>query len=482
MTGKPLIARAAIVLLAGVLLIFRTEPAAAETGSPASAPSAGVPSTGPATQASRPLRPVVEVEEEVYSYKDADNGANPMWCFGNTCIVRTGDTVFASGIRTLPDYVPLNNVRWMLYQNAASKWKQVADGGDSHEREPCPIVCFDDGRIFLSSNPNSCKPDQKDGSAKPVVLQLSAEHPTSKPKFSAPKWNKELAFHAHTYRSFAADGPRHELVMFYSIAYDKTYWSFCDSKGQWSAQGELDFPWGKEYDEPQPVRVCYPTVQLKNRALYYSGVSDIEEPNKAWRDFKKKLTGDEWDYDFRRLFYTWSDDITTGKFHPWVEIASRDKTCGWLFPCDLWVGPDKKVHILWTERAIDTRLREKFFPDAKQSVALNYAVIQEGKVILRKAIHQWEEGQKGGQLGRGRFHVTPDGRLLVLYYVEGVSENRLIEIHSDGTFGVPVTVPLKHPLQRFFTAGVRGGSAPSMTIDILGESGNTQRYCRIRLQ
>jgi hypothetical protein len=126
--------------------------------------------------------------------------------------------------------------------------------------------------------------------------------------------------------------------------------------------------------------MCYPTVQLKDRAVYYCGVSDVVEPYQAWCDYKKQLIGQEWDYDIRRLFFTWSDDITTGKLHPWVEIASRDKTCGWLFPCDLWVAPDKAVHLLWTERAVDTRLREKLFPAARQSEAMNYAVVREGKV------------------------------------------------------------------------------------------------------
>ena len=31
-----------------------------------------------------PLRPVVEVEEAVYRYQPADNGAGPLWCRGST--------------------------------------------------------------------------------------------------------------------------------------------------------------------------------------------------------------------------------------------------------------------------------------------------------------------------------------------------------------------------------------------------------------
>ena len=77
------------------------------------------------------------------------------------------------------------------------------------------------------------------------------------------------------------------------------------------------------------------TWRLRGRQVHFCGVSDIEEPYAKWRDYKLKLTGQKWDYDFRRLFYTWTDDITTGKFQPWVEIASRDKTCGWIDPGDL---------------------------------------------------------------------------------------------------------------------------------------------------
>lgn len=435
------------------------------------------------------LKPAVEIEQEVYAYKPADNGAGPMWCFGNTCIVRVGQKVFASGIRTLPERIPLNNVSWMLFEGSDSGWKQIEYAHDMREREPCPLACFPDGRLFLSVNPNSCGVKEKDGQAQPQVLEFQV---TGKPeafRTSIPKWNSEIRFHAHTYRSFVVDGDRQEMALFYSTAYDKTYWTFCDSNGQWNAQGELEFPWGAEYDKPQPVRLCYPVVQLKNRAVHFCGVSDIVEPYKKWRDYKKQVTGREWDYDFRRLFYTWSDDISTGKFNKWIEIASRDRTCGWISPCDMWVGPDDLVHILWTERALDERIRKQFFPDEKQSISLNYAVIRDGQVVTRKPILHWQEGQKVGEVpGRGRFHVMPGGRLLVFFQVHGnnadgksICEDRLVEILSDGTFGQAVVVPLKRPMEGFFTASVRGGSKPSAFLDVLGEIDNTIRYARIRI-
>jgi hypothetical protein len=230
---------------------------------------------------------------------------------------------------------------------------------------------------------------------------------------------------------------------------------------------------------------------LKNRAVYFCGVSDIIEPKKEWRKFKKEITGKEWDYDFRRLFFTWNEDITTGKFHPWIEIASREETCGWIFPSDLWVAPDGSVHILWTERAIDERLREKFFPDAKQSHALNYAVIRDGKIELRRTIAIAEEG--GSQLipGPARFHITPVNRLFVVYFIKGnnssgqtIAENRLVEMTAGGIPGTPVVLPLKQPFSSFFTATVRAGSKQSEILDMLGVAEgvkNTISYARVRL-
>src|SRR5690349_15546897 len=49
------------------------------------------------------LAPVVEIEEDVYTYSNADNGAGPMWCSGSTCLVRSGEHLFASGLETVPD-------------------------------------------------------------------------------------------------------------------------------------------------------------------------------------------------------------------------------------------------------------------------------------------------------------------------------------------------------------------------------------------
>jgi hypothetical protein len=290
----------------------------------------------------------------------------------------------------------------------------------------------------------------------------------------------------------AADGAAGELLLLQNIEYTHAEWVFRDAAGQWAAQGQLVWPWGAAYDHPQPIRICYPTVMLRQRAVHFCGVSDIVEPYEAWRAYKRELTGRDWDFDFRRLFYTWTDDVTSQKFQPWVEIASRDKTCGWVMPCDLWQADDGRVHLLWTELAIDARLRAKFFPEARQSYALNYAVLERGAKIAQQTLVLAEEGGANEIVGAGaaRFHVAPHERLLVVCYVSGtdaagqpVSENRILEL-SDGALVASHRVALAPPMTSFFTATVRGGSPPSPLLDLLGMRAGSEHaisYVRVRL-
>jgi hypothetical protein len=359
-------------------------------------------------------------------------------------------------------------------------------------REPAPLAVLPGGRVVLSVNPTlGAGPEPKGGPARPDVLEFAAGDPRAPPRSLEPQWDGAPRFTEHSYRSLAADGTTGELVLLQNIGYAHAEWTYRDRTGRWSAQGKLAWPWGAEYDRPQPVRICYPTVALRDRAVFFCGVSDIVEPYHAWREFKRGLTGREWDYDFRRLFFTWTPDITQKPLAAWVEIASRDKTCGWIMPGDLWLAPNGEVHLLWSERAIDERLRAKFFPEAKQSHALNYAVVRAGAVVLRRTLVESTEDRPGVTGSGGRFQVTPDHRLFVVFYAVGteggrrVSENRLQEIRADGKLGPAVRVPLAKPFRTFFTATVRAGSPPSEVIDLLGQQAGTSNaisYARVRLR
>jgi hypothetical protein len=437
------------------------------------------------------LGPVVEAEEDVYQYESADNGAGPLWCSGSTCLVRSGGQVWASGLETLKELKPLNNCRWTLFRRDDNGWRLERADASGRTREPCPLVAFSDGRVFLSANPTLTASNTYAGPAQPEILQFSAADPKAEPKQLLPVWNGTPHFSEHSYRSFAADGPGHELILFQNIDYTHAEWAFRDANDNWAAQGKLRWPDGAEYPKPEPIRVCYPDVALSHRAVYFCGVSDIVEPYPDWRAYKKELTGKEWDYDFRRLFFTWTPDITRRPFAKWIEIASRDKTCGWISPGDLWVAPDGAAHLVWTERALDERLRAKFFPDAKQSHSLNYAVVRDGQVVLRRTLLGAEEGKPGEIASAPRFQVTRQDRLVLAFYVQGtdsagksVSENRLMEILHEGETGPPVRIPFKKPFTSYFTATVRGGSPPSDTLEMFGQRAGaplTMSYGRVKL-
>jgi hypothetical protein len=434
------------------------------------------------------LLPAVEVEDAVYTFEPANNGSGPLWGNASSCIVRLGQEVFASGLETLKDVQPLNNVRWLLFQRGAKGWELRQADPKGRTREPCPLGCFPDGRLLLSVNPTLTDLDARNGAAEPQILEFRAARPKARYKTLLPAWEGTPPFTEHSYRSFAVDGPNREFILLQNIGYDHAEWSFYDRAGAWSAQGKLTWPWGAEYEKPEPVRLCYPALALRDRAVYFLGVSDIIEPNSAWREAKKAITGQNWDYDFRRLFFAWCPDITTGKFSDWIEVASREKTCGWIMPCDVWVAPDGAVHLLWRERALDERLREKFFPTEKQSHTLEYAVVRDGKVSARQTLVRSAEDAPGEVVGAARFHVVPDQRLFVFYYANGIDAtgkpfagNRVMEILADGKHGEAVAVPLEYPFTNFITASWRGGSAPSALLDVLGTTNDRPGMCYARI-
>lgn len=427
----------------------------------------------------------VEAEEIVYAFEFADNGSDPLWCHGNTCIVRYGDKVFASGQETLADQMPTLNTRWTMFERSSNGWKLLLKDEEDRSREPSPLAILGNGKLLLSVNPTLTAPKVERGPAEPRVLQFDADDVLAGTEVLIPEWDGNPEFTEHSYRSFVVDAGGNEAILFQNIGYDLVEWTFRDGEGNWSSKGKLHWPWEETYDEPQPVRICYPAVQLKDREVHFLGVSDIVEPNLTWKDYKYELTGRKWDYDFRRLFYTWSKDIGTGEFQEWVEIASREETGGHIFACDLWRDLDGLVHILWIERALDERLREKFFPDAEQSYALHYAILQDGKVIYRSPIMLSKENE-AIRPGRGRFQVSPDNRLFVFYYVHAAEgdfqENRVVEIYPDRSLSEPVSVNLERPFSTFFTASVRGGSEPSDIIDVLGKDDkNEMRYAKVRI-
>lgn len=435
--------------------------------------------------------PVVEVEDEVYAYANPGNGAGPMWCFGSSCLVRVGERVFVSCSETIEGAKPLNNVCWSLRVREGDGWRLVHRDEIGRTREPSPLALLGDDLLLLSANPTLTPPDTYNGAAEPCLFAFDLDDLRTAPERVLPTWEGTPAFTEHSYRTFASDGPNREALLLQNIGYEHAEWSFLDRTGQWSRAGRIVWPWGAEYAQPEAIRLCYPTVALRDRALHFAGVSDIIEPNPQWRAAKREITGQEWDYDFRRLFYASTPDIGRQPFSEWLEIASREATCGWISPCDLRLDERGRAWVLWLERALDERLRERFYPAEKQRHALECAIVEGGRIVARQTLLQWREGEGGIVPGRGRFHETPDGGVHVVCWASGedaegrpFAGNRLLTLGGEAAVLSDVPIPLAHPMGSFFTATPRAGCAPSWTLDMLGEAGDcpgTLRYARVRL-
>ena len=160
---------------------------------------------------------------------------------------------------------------------------------------------------------------------------------------------------------------------------------------------------------------------------------------------------------------------------------------------DLHVGPDGRVHLLWTQQTTDPRIRDRFLPGVKNVFKMQHCILHDGEVVARDTLVSG--GEEGGDEvpACARFQPTPDGRLLVFYYAEDRSGDRstespgplmpgphelcagaaqgrnlVMEVFPDGRHSAAVPVCLEHPMRRFLTATPRAGSSCSGTIDVIG--------------
>ncbi len=429
----------------------------------------------------------VEAEEAVYTYAPAGNGAGPMWCYGSTCVMRVGGDVYVSGLETIPGARILNNCRWVLWKRGATGWTSIAADETGRTREPCPVAAPRPGRLALSVNPTLTPVGTYNGPSKPQVFDFDLTGPVIASTPSDPVWSGKPAFTEHSYRGLAADGATGDLLLMNVEGHEAQWWSLRDRAGRWIASGKLEFPMGVEYEKPEPIRLCYPVLALQGRAAHFMGVSDIIEPVRAWREFKRQLTGNEWDYEFRRLFYAWTPDLGKQGFSVPVEVAGREATCGQITNLDMWIDAKGRAHLLWLERSVwHAAMRDRFFPGTPLTTSLEYAVVDRGKVVLRSTLARGGEEASSEVPGYGRFHALPGGRLTVVAYIGGsVAENRILALDGSGKVTAALRVPFAKPFTNFMTATERAGGKPSDVIDIIGDVGGalpTMRYGRIRVK
>lgn len=426
------------------------------------------------------VEPKVEVEEIVTRYAPADNGAGPMWCYGSTVIGRIGNHVFLSVIETGKDVPPLCNTRWQLWVRPDSgPWKLVQQEQDYRQREPCPIGVDPGGKIFLSVNPSTQPVGTKYGPCKPMVLVFDAIDPASPYESQEPVWAPGTRFTDHSYRGFSADGKTGELLLLniHSESGDQ-FVSYRNRQGQWQAKGSIHFP----------IRSCYPQVLLKDKAAYVLAIGDIVEPNEDWKKLKFEKTKSQWDYVFRRLFYTWTPDIETVPFAEPIEIDTVEQTAGHITNLDLAVDESGTVQVLYLRQPHHYDfIRDKYFPGEPMTVMLELLIVRNGKVVGKRTTAE-RTGSEGLRPSYGRFHTDSKGKqwIVAAGWIRKVGKetfgNFLMDCDEQENATIQPIV-LTHPFGSFFTATTRGGTQPSDTIDLFGiaDDNPNLRYARIKL-
>jgi hypothetical protein len=424
----------------------------------------------------------VEVEELVTRYTPANNGAGPMWCYGSTVIVRQDGDVFLSVIETGKDVPPLCNTRWQMWHRSSDGWKLEQAEKEYRQREPCPLAVFQDGPVFMSVNPSTEPAGTTYGPCRPLVLEFNPANPAGPAKIQTPAWADGTYFTDHSYRGFAADGVKGELLLLnINAKTSEQFVSYRDSSGQWHQKGTITFP----------IRACYPQAALHNGAAHVMAIGDIVEPVTEWRKLKYEKLKRDWDYVFRQLFYTYSDDIHSAGFCKPVEIDSVEKTCGYIRNLDLYIDETGAVHLLYTKQPHQYGfIRDKYFPGEPMTVFLEHVIVKDGKVLSRQTLAEKPAGPDGFEPSFGRFHISRTGELYIIAAGTRIKNgqrtygNFLAKIPTSENKPNFEHIDLKHPFGNFFTNTPRGGSKPSDTIDIFGIADDSPnlRYARIRIE
>lgn len=417
----------------------------------------------------------VIAEETVATCEPPNNGSGPLWCYGAPLVVRMGSEVYISVMETGAGVPPLCNTRPRLYRKRKREaWQMLWAPAAFREREPCPLVSTHQGHLFLSLNTSVTPPGTQYGKCEPHLLEFT-RNASSALRKHVPPFPRTATFTDHSYRGIAADGARHEILLLHIDAHTSEYhYALLKSDGQWDAPGIISFP----------IRACYPQVLLRNRSAYVLAIGDIVEPVEEWRRYKRERTQREWDYVFRRLFFTWTPNVLTEPFSPPLEIDSVDDTGGHIINLDLWLDRAGTAHLLYRREQTTPLLREKYFPNLPLQASLEYCRVQDGRVVGRHTLMRGGEGLSSPRPQYARFH-SPDGKRLLAVCAftspDGTWQNAILPLLPQ--IGEMEPIPLREPFTIFFTACERGGSRPSSTIDLFGiaQDGRVLRYACVQI-
>lgn len=421
-----------------------------------------------------------------------NNGSSPNWNFGSPMIVRQGEEVWFSLSRPVERIPPYANTTWKIYRRTKSGWEVILEAPESREREPCPLVRLNDYTLAVFTNPkvsfNRFRTENRAvlWNSRPYLLAFGSASDIPEPFEIDPVFSGNPVLREHTYRAIGVDPKSSEVLVLVQDPESELYHpSFLDSEGQWHPKPPMAFK----------QRSLYANVFIRDRAAHVLATSDIQEPVPEWRAAKYREFQRHWDYAYRNMVYTWSEDVVAKGFREPILVESIADRPGHLRNLDLLVDEAGDVHVLYRKQVFQYGfLRDEFFPGEPMEASIGYARIRDGKVLLKTdvvtGLMEPDLSLKGG-VGEptwGRLHQLADGAIVAIYslWKDGEKSTWIARIDEEGKAVEPVKVPLEHPVGSvFFTNTMRGGSEPGNRIDLLeitwGEEAHEVRYAEIEV-
>jgi len=349
--------------------------------------------------------------EQICPTMPFDNGADPCWSKGNSPILRIGSRVFVTNSRVHPERKPLNNTTLEIWEKEdGGEWRMVYEDPETFQREPCPMACLGNDLLAVTVNAPAAShaPDEatEDTNCIPTLYLFDISGPLRKVGSMRLTWDQDdYVFWEHSYRGLAFDSVRGNLFL-NNIEYSgdcRFCYTVLNRQLECIKTGKLRFP----------ARCCYHTIAMKDGETYLFGVRDIKEPNAEWRDYKRAMTGRQWDYDFRQIYLNYCADIKTGDFEPSVLICDRDATCGWTFPLDCCYDQNGDMLFLASvQNVTPSFMRERFFPGIAPESALEMYRFSKGKLISKTQLALSADTELSVGYN-GFFHTAANGEVYV---------------------------------------------------------------------
>lgn len=410
--------------------------------------------------------------EQICPTMPFDNGTQPSWSRGNSTIVRVGTRVFVTNAHVHPRRKPYNRTTLEIWEKEdGGTWNLVFEDTGVYQREPSPIAYIGNNKLAVTANVPAAEhaedEETMDTDCIPTLYIFDISGPVKRELVMRLPWDRDdYTFWEHSYRGFAYDQKRRNLFLD-NIEYDddRFCYTLLDRDLNCIRCGKLNFP----------ARCCYHTIAIQDGETYLFAIQDIKEPVAQWRDYKRQMTGRQWDYDFRKIYLNYCADIEHADFEPSVLICDRDATCGWMACLDCCFDKNGNMMLLVSgQNVYPSFMRERFFPDVPPESTLELFRFSKGKMIDHQIINRSSDGMLAYGYN-GFFHTAENGDVYLIWCknmdVQGDTVSKGTYLSRTDDLSAP-PVRLMDETGCLTGSKTRLGAAPSNAIDITWHRGD----------